>query len=170
MVDQPAGDIRIRTTTEVKRTLSFTLASRQTRYVRLEASIGFFVAHVYPNLVEEEIALAELEGLQFGALAEDKWTEKLLERAEAFHASGSHQKALRRLDEAQARAEPISELQVRAIKLRASVLEALGRHEEALAHQDYLARHRPESRSKKSTGSPQDATPRGFDIILPSRT
>lgn len=59
-VDCAAGDHRIATSTEVERELTFHLAEGQTRYVRLNVSIGFFVAHVYPDLVEQEIAIAEI--------------------------------------------------------------------------------------------------------------
>jgi hypothetical protein len=51
-VDRPAGDYIISTATEVTRTLSLTLAPGQVRYVRLAIGIGFFVGHVYPELVD----------------------------------------------------------------------------------------------------------------------
>ncbi len=51
-VDRPAGDYTISTTTEVTRTLSLTLAPGQVRYVRLAIGVGFFVGHVYPELVD----------------------------------------------------------------------------------------------------------------------
>ncbi len=51
-IDRPAGDYTISTTTEVTRTLSLTLAPSQVRYVRLAIGIGFFVGHVYPELVD----------------------------------------------------------------------------------------------------------------------
>ena len=53
MVDRPAGEYRITTQTEVTRTLSLTLAPGQVRYVRLEIGMGFFVGHVWPELVED---------------------------------------------------------------------------------------------------------------------
>ncbi|HEY6432597.1 MAG TPA: DUF2846 domain-containing protein [Acetobacteraceae bacterium] len=49
-LDRPAGDYTISTETEVTRTLSLTLAG-QVRYVKLNIGIGFFVGHVYPELV-----------------------------------------------------------------------------------------------------------------------
>jgi len=52
-LDRPAGDYTISTTTEVARTLSLTLAPGQVRYVRLDVSMGFFVGHVYPELVSD---------------------------------------------------------------------------------------------------------------------
>lgn len=52
-LDRPAGDYTISTETEVTRTLSLTLAPGQVRYVRLNIGIGFFVGHVYPELVKD---------------------------------------------------------------------------------------------------------------------
>jgi hypothetical protein len=51
-LDRPAGDYTISITTEVTRTLSLTLAPGQVRYVKLGIGIGFFVGHVYPELVD----------------------------------------------------------------------------------------------------------------------
>lgn len=60
-VDRPAGSYEVVTSTEVDRTLSFTLEKNQTRYVRLRVAMGFFVGHVYPELVEEQEALEDLK-------------------------------------------------------------------------------------------------------------
>ncbi len=60
-VDRPAGSYEIMTSTEVDRKLSFTLENNQTRYVRLNVSMGFFAGHVYPELVEEQEALEEMK-------------------------------------------------------------------------------------------------------------
>jgi hypothetical protein len=59
-VDRPPGNYEISTATEVTRTLSLTLDAGQTRYVRLGISIGFFLAHVYPELVDDAVGLAEI--------------------------------------------------------------------------------------------------------------
>lgn len=59
-VDLAAGNHRIATSTEVERELTFHVGEGQTRYVRLDVSMGFFVAHVYPDLVEEEKAVSEI--------------------------------------------------------------------------------------------------------------
>ena len=53
-VDREPGNYEIMTSTEVKRKLSLTLDNGQTRYVRLNVSMGFFVGHVYPELVASE--------------------------------------------------------------------------------------------------------------------
>ena len=51
-VDRPPGDYQVETTTEVTRRLSMILDKGQTRYVRFDVSMGFFIGHVYPVLVE----------------------------------------------------------------------------------------------------------------------
>jgi hypothetical protein len=53
------------TTTETKRTLSFTLDAGQTRYVRLDISIGVILGQVHGVLVDEEKALEELKGCKY---------------------------------------------------------------------------------------------------------
>lgn len=61
IVDRPAGTYEIVTSTEVTRKLSLTLESGQTRYVRLNIGMGFFVAHVYPELVENSVGEKEMK-------------------------------------------------------------------------------------------------------------
>jgi Protein of unknown function (DUF2846) len=61
-LDRPAGDYTISTQTEVERTLSLTLAPGQVRYVRLNISMGFFVGHVYPELVDDAEAKVDIAG------------------------------------------------------------------------------------------------------------
>ncbi len=60
-IDRPAGEYTVVTSTEVKRKLSFVLEEGQTRYVRFKISIGFFVGHVYGELVDEAEALPEIQ-------------------------------------------------------------------------------------------------------------
>ena len=59
-VDRSPGEYKIMTSTEVDRSLSFVLEPDQTKYVRLNISMGFFVGHVYPELVDDETAKKEL--------------------------------------------------------------------------------------------------------------
>lgn len=59
--DRSPGDYEVTTTTELKKTLTFHLDAGQTRYVRLGISMGFFVGHVYPELVDESVARREIE-------------------------------------------------------------------------------------------------------------
>jgi hypothetical protein len=60
-VDRPSGQYELSTTTEVKRSVSMLLDKGQTRWVRLGISIGFFVGHVYPELVEPAKAEQEIQ-------------------------------------------------------------------------------------------------------------
>jgi len=64
-VDRPPGDYEITTTTEVTRTLSLKLEAGQTRYVRLGASFGFFVGHIYPELVDDAVGASEIQDLHY---------------------------------------------------------------------------------------------------------
>jgi hypothetical protein len=59
-LDRPAGDYTISTATEVTRTLSLTLAPGQVRYVRLNINMGFFVGHVFPELVQDSEGVADI--------------------------------------------------------------------------------------------------------------
>jgi hypothetical protein len=59
-VDRPAGDYIISTETEVNRTLSLTLAPGQVRYVRLNIGMGFFVGHVWPELVSDQEGIGDI--------------------------------------------------------------------------------------------------------------
>ena len=51
-VDRPAGNYEISLSTEAKRSLTFNLEAGQEKYVRLEAKMGAFVAHIKPVLVD----------------------------------------------------------------------------------------------------------------------
>ena len=63
--DRPAGNYEVETSTEVKRRLSLTLDKSQTRYVRLNISMGFFVGHVYPELVDDQTGEKEICGCKY---------------------------------------------------------------------------------------------------------
>lgn len=60
-VDSAPGDYEVTTSTEVKKTLTFHLDAGQTRYVRLNISMGFMVGHVYPELMEDTIGAKEIQ-------------------------------------------------------------------------------------------------------------
>lgn len=65
--DRAPGDYQVETSTEVKRRLSLTLDKQQTRYVRLNMAMGFFVGHVYPELVENSVGEKEIAKCKFVA-------------------------------------------------------------------------------------------------------
>lgn len=64
-LDLPPGDYEVVTSTEVKRKVSFVLESGQTRYIRFNISIGFFVGHVYGELVDQEDAMQQIEKCKY---------------------------------------------------------------------------------------------------------
>jgi hypothetical protein len=64
-IDRPAGNYEISTSTEVKRTLSLTLDPAQQRYVRLNIGMGFFVGHVWPELIDNQVADKEIQDCHF---------------------------------------------------------------------------------------------------------
>ena len=64
-IDRDPGEYTIMTSTEVDRSLSLSLDAGQTRYVRLSISIGFFVGHVYPELVDISVGEEEIKELSY---------------------------------------------------------------------------------------------------------
>ena len=64
-VDRKPGEYQVVTSTEVERKLSFVLDKGQTRYVRFSVSFGFFVGHVYGELVEPDVAMKEIEDCKY---------------------------------------------------------------------------------------------------------
>jgi hypothetical protein len=64
-IDCPPGNHTIAISTEVDRELTFNLDKGQVRYVRLNVSMGFFVGHVYPDLIEKQEAEEEIESCHF---------------------------------------------------------------------------------------------------------
>lgn len=71
-IDRPAGDYTMVTSTEVKRQLSFVLDEGQTRFIRFKIGMGFFVGHVYGELVDEDEALPEIQKCKFIEEKEDR--------------------------------------------------------------------------------------------------
>lgn len=64
-VDRAPGDYIVVTSTEVDRKASFTLEKGMNRYIRFGVSMGFFVGHVYPELVDEQVGLSEISDCKF---------------------------------------------------------------------------------------------------------
>lgn len=64
-VDRAPGNLKIETSTEVDRALSMTLEAGETRYVRLNIGIGFFVGHVYPELVDDATGKKEIQSCSY---------------------------------------------------------------------------------------------------------
>ena len=64
-VDRPAGNYQVVTETEVEKKLTFTLEPGQVRYVRLDISMGFWVGHVYGELIDEDKAKSEIASTRY---------------------------------------------------------------------------------------------------------
>jgi len=64
-VDKAPGNYEIMTSTEVDRKLSLTLDGGQARYVHLNISMGFFVGHVYPELVDLDVGTREIQDCRY---------------------------------------------------------------------------------------------------------
>lgn len=64
-VDRPPGEYVVVTSTEVTRKASFILEKGQTRYIKFSVSMGFFVGHVYGELVDESVALSEIKDCRY---------------------------------------------------------------------------------------------------------
>lgn len=64
-VDRQPGTYEVSTRTEVERKLSLTLDKGQIRFVRLNVSMGFFLAHVYPELIESEVGGKEIQDCRY---------------------------------------------------------------------------------------------------------
>lgn len=64
-VDLPPDEYVVSTTTEVENTIRFPLKSGETLYVRTYTSLGLLVGRVYPELVEQETALAAISDLHY---------------------------------------------------------------------------------------------------------
>ena len=63
-VDQKPGACEITTTTEVERKLTLTLDKGPVGYVKLSLGLGFFVGHVYPELIDTDVAVKEIQDLR----------------------------------------------------------------------------------------------------------
>ena len=64
-VDRSAGSYVVSTSTEVTRTMSIELGRHEEKYVKLAVSMGVFVGHLSPELVERGQALADLRDMHY---------------------------------------------------------------------------------------------------------
>ncbi|MDR2154837.1 MAG: DUF2846 domain-containing protein [Burkholderiaceae bacterium] len=72
-VDRPAGNYLAAASTETEKTLSFSLAAGETKYLRMSPSIGLLVGRIVINLETPEKAKEELPSLSYtGTAASDK--------------------------------------------------------------------------------------------------
>jgi hypothetical protein len=59
-VDVSPGNYVVQTTTETDKQLTFTTRAQQTRYIRFNMSMGFFVGHVTPELIDPAVGQNEI--------------------------------------------------------------------------------------------------------------
>ena len=64
-VDRPPGNYEVVTSTEVDRKVTFVLEKGETRFVRFSVSFGFFVGHVYGELVDPAEGLEEIKECKY---------------------------------------------------------------------------------------------------------
>ncbi len=64
-VDRPAGNYSASTQTEAEKTLSFSLDSGETKYVRSSPAMGLIVGRVNLDLEKPEAAMTELKTLSY---------------------------------------------------------------------------------------------------------
>jgi hypothetical protein len=64
-VDRPPGNYEVVTSTEVDRKVTFVLEKEQTRFVKFSVSMGFFVGHVYGELVDSAVGLEEIKDCKY---------------------------------------------------------------------------------------------------------
>ena len=64
-VDRPPGDHVVSVSTEVERSLPLTLAKHEQKYVRFEATMGVFIGHISPELVDKNQALPEMSSMHY---------------------------------------------------------------------------------------------------------
>jgi hypothetical protein len=64
-VDRAPGNYEVAAATETEKKLTFTLAPREERYVRLKIQMGVMVGRIVPELVDKAEAESELKSLAY---------------------------------------------------------------------------------------------------------
>lgn len=67
--DVPAGNCTVSTATEVEKQLTFTIAPKETRYVKTSPSFGLLVGRIIPELIPAAEAEKELAELHYTPLS-----------------------------------------------------------------------------------------------------
>lgn len=67
-VDRPPGAYEVLCSTEVKGTTNLVLTAGQVRYVKTNISMGFFVGHVTPELIDPEEGAVAIEKLHYAPM------------------------------------------------------------------------------------------------------
>src|ERR1017187_2576759 len=66
--DVAPGEYQVETSTEVTRSLTLKLEKGDVRYVRLNVSMGFMVAHIYPELVDADVGSKEILDCKYSGM------------------------------------------------------------------------------------------------------
>ena len=64
-VDRAPGNYEVAAATETEKKLTFTLAPREERYVRLKIQMGLMVGRIVPELVDKSEAESDLKSLSY---------------------------------------------------------------------------------------------------------
>jgi hypothetical protein len=64
-VDEAPGEYTVSTSTEVTRSVDFTLRAGETKYVRTSVTMGILVGHITPSLDDPETAPKQIEVLKY---------------------------------------------------------------------------------------------------------
>jgi hypothetical protein len=64
-VDRPAGDYTVLIQTEVVKKCKFVLEKGHTIYIKISSGLGFIMARISPEIVDEVTALDELKSLRY---------------------------------------------------------------------------------------------------------
>ena len=66
-VDRPAGTYKISTETEKEESVTATVVDGQSMYIRFDISMGFFLGHVFPSIIDPQQATKEISDLDYRA-------------------------------------------------------------------------------------------------------
>jgi hypothetical protein len=64
-VDEAPGTYKISATTETEESISATIAAGQTRYIRFDISMGVFVGHVAPSIIDPDQGSVEIRTMHY---------------------------------------------------------------------------------------------------------
>ena len=75
-VDEAPGTYTISTSTEKEESVEATLAAGQVRFIRFDISMGVFVGHVSPSIIDPEQGAKEIKSLHYTGGGTPKTTSK----------------------------------------------------------------------------------------------
>jgi len=69
-VDRTPGNYEVLTSTEVDRKVTFVLEKGKTRFIKFSVNMGFFVGHVYGELVDTSVGMEEIKDYKYAGSGE----------------------------------------------------------------------------------------------------